>query len=982
MDKRFIAIVVVACFMALSAGVIAASEDADAEASITVDSYDSRYGPSSNGELILKASGVSGGKYYTTIAGNIFTGGFNPSEGKIELGNPSATGKLTAGVYNDLKVSKAGSSSTVVGSFNLSIYDVTFNLNGGTGTVDPIVAYGNVTLPDGTGLASPDASKTFLGWSDVPSATAAKYTGSIDVKSNVTLYAVWGTAAPTNFTVTFGVNESELGVVDKPSVTVASGSAISINDAEITIGTEKVTASIKEVTGHTVEFVSWDGVPAGNTVTSDVTITAVFKKTVNPYTITFDSDGGSAVASITQDYGTAVTAPTAPTKTGYTFKGWNPAVPATMPANDLTVKAQWEINKYTITFDSDGGSEVASITQDYGTPVTAPTAPTKTGYTFKGWNPVVPATMPANDLTVKAQWEINKYKVTVVVKDVNSGSVNPSEVLDVTHGTQITEAGNVLNVGGKLVTAKAATNTAEFTYSFEKWEFTEGFDDAHNIIGPATVTAFFKETVNKYTVTVNVNDPTTGYVRPTAVAEVPYGTQVDLSVNPLMINGTSVEATPALKTAEFTFSFDKWEFVDGFNEGKVVGNATINAVFKKTTNTYTVTVVSGNSVMGTVSQDKVVVPYGSDIRTDGSILYVGGNPVTATPADKTDEFTYSFVGWSENATGKVFGDMTIVANFKAETNKYPVTVTVNDSTMGSADFYLDGTKIDSGTEVEYGKTVTLAISQVKGYTLTSVKFNGEVLFKEGDELKLVYSIVVGVENKFEVGFTKTTELQYDVKLTCETGNGRFIPGPNADGVYILNGESSMDFQILADFGYRIKSVTLDGIKQDFGKVSAVVPIKNIVADHEIVAEFEKADTYPIQLIGASNGKVEITGLDADGRAVEGRSITITATPDFGFYASKFLVNGVDIDTTTGAVSESRTISVDKSLDGGKIVVEVKFALAASGDEEDDPTPSPPTPVPPTGGDGGKDEAVKVAAVAAACVAVVVIALYMVVWRKD
>ena len=752
MDKRFIAIVVVACFMALSAGVIAASEDADAEASITVDSYDSRYGPSSNGELILKASGVSGGTYSTTIAGNIFTGGFNPSEGKIELGNPSATGKLTAGVYNDLKVSKAGSSSTVVGSFNLSIYDVTFNLNGGTGTVDPIVAYGNVTLPDGTGLASPDASKTFLGWSDVPSATAAKYTGSIDVKSNVTLYAVWGTATPTNFTVTFGVNESELGVVDKPSVTVASGSAISINDAEITIGTEKVTASIKEVTGHTVEFVSWDGVPAGNTVTSDVTITAVFKKTVNPYTITFDSDGGSAVAS---------------------------------------------------------------ITQDYGTPVTAPTAPTKTGYTFKGWNPVVPATMPANDLTVKAQWEINKYKVTVVVKDVNSGSVNPSEVLDVTHGTQITEAGNVLNVGGKLVTAKAATNTAEFTYSFEKWEFTEGFDDAHNIIGPATVTAFFKETVNKYTVTVNVNDPTTGYVRPTAVAEVPYGTQVDLSVNQLMINGTSVEATPALKTAEFTFSFDKWEFVDGFNEGKVVGNATINAVFKKTTNTYTVTVVSGNSVMGTVSQDKVVVPYGSDIRTDGSILLVGGNQVTATPTDKTDEFTYSFVGWSENATGKVFGDMTIVANFKAETNKYPVTVTVNDSTMGSADFYLDGTKIDSGTEVEYGKTVTLSISQEKGYMLTSVKFNGE----DKDNM-LVHVFTVGVKNEFEVGFTKTTELQFTVTLTCGD-NGSIIPG--ADGKCVLRGESSQDFQISADFGYKIKSVKLDGIVQTFDKVFAVVP---------------------------------------------------------------------------------------------------------------------------------------------------------------
>lgn len=163
MDKRFIAIVVVACFMALSAGVIAVSEDADAEALITVDSYDSRCGPSNNGQLILKASGVTGGTYSTTIAGNIFTGGFKPSEGKIVLGNPSATGKLTAGVYNDLIVLKAGITSTVVGSINLSVYDVTFNLNGGTGTVDPFVAYGNVPLPDGTGLTSPETSKTFLG---------------------------------------------------------------------------------------------------------------------------------------------------------------------------------------------------------------------------------------------------------------------------------------------------------------------------------------------------------------------------------------------------------------------------------------------------------------------------------------------------------------------------------------------------------------------------------------------------------------------------------------------------------------------------------------------------------------------------------------------------------------------------------------------------------------------------------------------------
>ncbi|HBI57394.1 MAG TPA: hypothetical protein DDY38_11260, partial [Firmicutes bacterium] len=71
-----------------------------------------------------------------------------------------------------------------------------------------------------------------------------------------------------------------------------------------------------------------------------------------------------------------------------------PAVPATMPAGDTTLIAQWQVNQYTITFDSDGGSAVDSVTQDYGTAVTVPAVPTKVGYTFKGWDPAVPATMP------------------------------------------------------------------------------------------------------------------------------------------------------------------------------------------------------------------------------------------------------------------------------------------------------------------------------------------------------------------------------------------------------------------------------------------------------------------------------------------------------------------------------------------------------------------------------------------------------------
>ena len=138
-------------------------------------------------------------------------------------------------------------------------------------------------------------------------------------------------------------------------------------------------------------------------VTGDMTLTA--RWTVNQYTITFDTDGGSAVAPITQDYGTAIAAPANPTREGYTFMGWNPVLPATMPAENMTIKAQWRINQYTITFDTDGGSEIAPITQDYGTQITAPADPTREGYTFIGWDKAIPATMPAGDMTIKAQWK-------------------------------------------------------------------------------------------------------------------------------------------------------------------------------------------------------------------------------------------------------------------------------------------------------------------------------------------------------------------------------------------------------------------------------------------------------------------------------------------------------------------------------------------------------------------------------------------------
>ena len=195
-----------------------------------------------------------------------------------------------------------------------------------------------------------------------------------------------------------------------------------INNGNVTeyiygVGATLPTADDMTYTGHTFkgwydnEGLTGDPVMAiGGTEMGNKEYWA--KWTINQYTITFDTDGGSEVAPITQDYGTAITAPADPTREGYTFTGWDTAIPATMPAHNMTITAQWTVNQYTITFDTDGGSEVAPITQDYGSAITAPAAPTREGYTFTGWDKTIPATMPAGDMTITAQWTVNQYTIT------------------------------------------------------------------------------------------------------------------------------------------------------------------------------------------------------------------------------------------------------------------------------------------------------------------------------------------------------------------------------------------------------------------------------------------------------------------------------------------------------------------------------------------------------------------------------------------
>ena len=137
------------------------------------------------------------------------------------------------------------------------------------------------------------------------------------------------------------------------------------------------------------------------------------------YVIRVRLENGEQDIIINQNYGTPVTVPDDPTREGYTFIGWNVPFPDKMPAKITTITAQWKINQYTITFDTAGGSEIAPITQDYGMSVTAPADPIREGYTFIGWDKATPSTMPAGNMTITAQWEINRY---TIIFDTAGGS--------------------------------------------------------------------------------------------------------------------------------------------------------------------------------------------------------------------------------------------------------------------------------------------------------------------------------------------------------------------------------------------------------------------------------------------------------------------------------------------------------------------------------------------------------------------------------
>ena len=440
-------------------------------------------------------------------------------------------------------------------------------------------------------------------------------------------------------------------------------------------------------------FSGWGEIPA-TMPTSDVTVNGTFA--INKYTFTFDTDGGSEVAGITQDYNSAITAPTAPTKTGYTFAGWVPAIPETVPAENMSFKAQWTINQYTLTFNADNGTEATVITQDFGTKFETPAAPTKTGYTFAGWDSEVPETIPAENKNFKALWTINQYTFSF---DADGGS-------DVAAITQ--------DYGTKIETPAAPTKPG---YTFAGWV------PAIPETVPAENMSFKAQwTINQYTLTFNADNGTEA-----TVITQDFGTKFETPAAPTKTGYTFAgwdsevpETIPAenknfkaLWTInQYTFSFD----ADGGSDVAAITQdygTKIETPAAPTKPGYTFagwvpaipeTVPAENmSFKAQWTINQYTLTFDADNGTEATVITQDFGTKFETPAAPT-KTGYTFAGW----------DSEVPETIPAENKNFKALWTINQYTFS---FDADGGSDVAAITQDYGTKIETPAAPTKpGYT--------------------------------------------------------------------------------------------------------------------------------------------------------------------------------------------------------------------------------------------------------------------------
>ncbi len=530
-----------------------------------------------------------------------------------------------------------------------------------------------------------------------------------------------------------------------------------------------------------------DGMDGNYTVSSDGTYDIYFRPNgdgnddwhrklfylanVTPHTVTWLDGNGNTLYSETVIHGnTPVYFGSTPTKTAtaqytYTFNNtWSPVISAVTEDTSYTAQFDSTVNKYTVTFKNEDGTELQSSEVEYGaTPVYTGSAPTKAAtaqysYTFSGWSPEITAVTDNATYTATYTSAVNKYTITFENED---GTVLQSSEY---------EFGET-PLYSSLIPSKESS--AAYSYIFDGWT-----PEIVPVSEDAVYTARYREEINSYIVTWKNDDgtvleesyvhygdmPTYHGLTPTkeadaqytytfvgwspslveVVGDITYVAAYSFEVNKYDIIWTDDEgrtlaaekvafgetpvysgATPFKEsTAQYTYTFVGWspEIIS------VIGDAVYAAVFDAVVNRYTINFAGESGIL-----------QSSDLAYGEVPVYSGGTPTKSADA----QYTYTFSGWSPEIT-EVTDDVTYTAVFDSTINKY--TVTFEDE---------NGTVLQS-SEVEYGDLPVYTGAEptktaTKQYTYIFSGWSPEIT--EATEDATYTANYESVENAYAVGNT-------------------------------------------------------------------------------------------------------------------------------------------------------------------------------------------------------------------------------------
>lgn len=321
-----------------------------------------------------------------------------------------------------------------------------------------------------------------------------------------------------------------------------------------------------------------------------------------------------------------------PSKVGYTFTGWNPSIPATMPSNNLTCVAEFEINSHTITYYVDGAIVTAyTETHNYGEAIAIREDDIKEGYTFNGWVPSsLPATMPDEDIIVNGTFSINSYELTYVV----DGKPYSSETYE--FGAAVTPIAEPEKEG----------------YTFSGWQNVPATMPAHDV----AVSGEF--TVNSYVISYTVDGE-------------PYSSET------YEFGATIV---PIAEPSKVGHTFSGWSEIPATMPSH---NVAVSGKF--TVNSHTITYIVDATVYSAETYE-----YGE----------------TIVPIQAPAKIGYTFTEWSGIATTMPDNDLTVTAIYEINSH-------VAEYQIKSGDTYEHFTSIT----YNYGETIVdPSVPEKSGYT--------------------------------------------------------------------------------------------------------------------------------------------------------------------------------------------------------------------------------------------------------------------------